>query len=123
MYTSLILSIILSITLLCSCKDDKNIHIQSAEDVLQSKANAEINTISFEGKFVKIQQVNHRDYLLLLKDENDSIISFLTMLPIDSTEIKMLRKSGNNIMLHYINFYNPVKKENEKIVKSMTPFY
>jgi hypothetical protein len=124
MYKVSIIFITICISLIfCSCKGDKTAHIQNVEEVLQGKAEAEKNTISFEGRFVKLQQLNQRDYLIYLKDNNDSIVSFLTMMSIDSTEIRLLRKTGNNISLHYINFYNPVKKENEKIVRSMTPLY
>jgi hypothetical protein len=45
------------------------------------------------------------------------------MMPIGDDEIRLLKKSGNNIQLRYTNYYNPVKKVTEKMVQMMVPVY
>ena len=86
------------------------------------------NTISqdslkkFEGKFLKIEKINSKEYYLYLKNENDTV-KFLTIIPLDKAEIQLLKRTGNNITLTYFEYYNPVRKITDKIVKSMTPNY
>jgi hypothetical protein len=116
-------SLILISSYCVACHSNKQKSIQSAEEVSKSIAKAKENTLAFEGKFVKLEKITERDYLLLAKDNYDSVITFLTMMPLSEAEIRLLRKDGNNIKLNYSNFYNPTKKVTEKIVKSMEPIY
>ena len=86
------------------------------------------NTISqdslkkFEGKFLKIEKINSKEYYLYLRNENDTV-KFLTIMPLDKAEIQLLKKTGNKISLTYFEYYNPVRKITDRIVKSMTPNY
>jgi hypothetical protein len=77
----------------------------------------------FEGKFLKIEKLNQKEYYLYLKNERDSTVKFLTIMPLEKHEIKLLRKKGNNISLTYTEFYNPVRKVTDKIVKCLIPLY
>jgi hypothetical protein len=86
-------------------------------------AKSKNNSISFEGKFIKIEKINHREYYLFLKGDTDTVTTFITLMPINTNEIQLLKKDGNNIKLCYSNFYNPVRKTNEKMVKKMEPIY
>jgi hypothetical protein len=107
---------------LFSC-NNQNKRFESSQDISKSINSATESSISFEGKFIKIEKITERDYYLYLKAEGDSIVTFLTMMPIDSNEIKLLTKNGKNIKLSYKNYYNSVKKRTEKIVKYMQPIY
>ena len=76
----------------------------------------------FEGKFLKIEKINSKEYYLYLKNESDTV-KFLTVLPLSKDEIQLLKKTENNISITYYEYYNPIRKRKEKIVKSMSPHY
>jgi len=106
-----------------SCTNHPDATVLSRKEVLDSKTRAEENTSQFEGRFVKLKKINSRDYTLFLLDSVNNIDSFRTTMPLDTNEIALLMKEGNNIILHYYNFYNPVTKTTEKVVRSMSPVY
>ena len=106
-----------------ACTNHPHSTILSGKEVLDSKTKAEENTTQFGGKFVKLKKINSRDYTLFLLDSVNNLDSFRTVMPLDTNEIALLTKKGDNIILHYYNFYNPVTKITEKIVRSMTPVY
>jgi hypothetical protein len=104
---------ILTLTLFISCRQKKTevpLNVSPAE-------------ISISGKFVKIQPIDDRHYELYLRSDNDSINVFVTLMPLNQTEISSLKKEGKNILLTYQEHYNPVKKQTEKIVIKMWPQY
>jgi hypothetical protein len=106
-----------------SCNNERHNTVTTAKELSKSMARATENTIAFEGKFVRLERINSRDYYLYLKSDKDSIVEFVTMMPIGDDEIRLLKKSGNNIQLRYTNYYNPVKKVTEKMVQMMVPVY
>jgi hypothetical protein len=81
------------------------------------------NTLSFSGRFVRIEPINSKEYYLFLKGDDDSIFQFRTLMPVSDDEIRLLKKKGNNINLNYINFYDSANGINERIVKAMIPIY
>ena len=106
-----------------ACTNHPDGTVPGGEKVLDSKTKAEENTTQFEGRFVKLKKINSRIYTLFLLDSVDKLDTFRTAMPLDSNEITLLTKKGNNIVLCYHNFYNPVTKTTEKVVRSMTPVY
>jgi hypothetical protein len=113
--------------LLCQCVISCN---DNAANTGYDKAASQTSTMNagdsltrFEGRFYRIEKLNDRDYRLYLKNEQDSIVSFLTVMPLDSNEISMLKTSGNNMVIQYSNFYDSARKVNDRIVRSMTPVY
>jgi len=106
-----------------ACTNHPEGNVLSGKEVLESKTRAEGNATQFEGRFVKLNKLNSRDYMLFLLDSGDNLDSFRTVMPLDTNEITLLTKKGNNIILHYYNFYNPVTKTTEKVVRSMKPIY
>jgi hypothetical protein len=104
-----------------SCNNDSNNSKDPSNDLTSL---GEIRqSIHFEGRFEKIEKLTQRDYNLFLKDINGNTYLFTTMMPLNETEIANLKKIGNNIKLVYDEFYNPIKKRNEKLVRSMVPQY
>src|SRR3569833_2784645 len=106
-----------------ACKSHPDITIHNAEELPDSKAKVEKNTIHFEGKFVSLTKLNPREYTLVLLDSASKLDSFRTLMPLDSFEICSLAKNGNNIILQYYKFNNPVTKNTDKVVRSMVPAY
>ncbi len=106
-----------------ACTNYRNGAVLNGKEVLDSKTKAEKNTTQFEGRFVKLKKIDSRYYTLFLLDSVDNLDSFRTLMPLDTNEIALLSKKGNNIILHYYNFYNQVTKTTEKVVRSMTPVY
>ena len=106
-----------------SCKNNPSITINSENEILDSKARAEKNTTHFEGRFVSLTKLNPREYTLVLLDPANKLDSFRTLMPLDSFEISSLAKKGNNIILQYFKFNNPVTKNTDKVVRSMVPVY
>ena len=106
-----------------ACNDTNHSKTQTIQEIAQSISGAKNNTIDFEGKFVEINKINDREYYLSLRNEKDSIATFLTMMPLDENNIQLLKKKGSNIKLNYINFYNSVRQKTEKVVKYMEPIY
>lgn len=79
--------------------------------------------ITFEGKFVKIEKINQKEYYLYLENDPGDTIRFLTLMPISQNEIELLKVDGHNIVLVYYHFYNSVRKLDERVVTAMTPVY
>ena len=77
---------------------------------------AKAGSIAFTGRFYRIEKLNDRDYVLQLKAANDTVVSFITMMPLGGEEIKRLKKAGDNVEIYYNEYYNPVKKRKDKIV-------
>jgi hypothetical protein len=106
-----------------ACTNHPSGKVLSEKEVLDSKTKVEMKTTQFEGRFVKFRKVNTRDFMLFLRDSVDNLDSFRTGMPLDKNEIALLTKKGNNIMLRYYDFFNPVTKTTERVVRSMTPVY
>ena len=116
--------LLISVTFISiACNDSNPTKVQTSQEISESISESKINTIEFEGKFVEIRKINDREYYLSLRNEKDSIVTFLTLMPIAEHEIKLLKKNGNNIRLNYTKFYNSVRQKTEKIVKFMEPVY
>ena len=81
------------------------------------------NGTFIEGKFVRLEKINARDYKLYVQTGKSGIVSFYTIMPLDSLEISHLKKNGVNIRLTYTEFKNPVTKRTDSIVKFMEPVY
>ena len=99
---------------------------QEAQEVKKGQASIaepRENTIHYEGRLVSLDKLDTRYYHLILTDSGSHTDTFLTLMPIDSAETSMLRKTGNNIVIEYHNHYNPVHKDTEKVVQTMTPIY
>lgn len=99
-----------------------NIKIEKGDCVIASLNRAKENGIKIEGKFIKIISVQkgHNDLYLKVAD---SIMVFNSPLWLDTTEIDLLKDTGNNIRLTYIEYGNPVTKQNDKLVQYMEPVY
>ncbi len=78
--------------------------------------------IAVDGRFVKQEKEYKNSYNLYLK-VGDSIMLFKTVVILDETEINMLKKKGNNMHVVYQEYFNPVKKTKERIVRSLIPDY
>ena len=98
---------------IASCKNDKP---KRDSPTLKSE-------IAVEGKFVRLDKINDRDYNIFLKLDNDSIVALKTMMPLDQYEISLLKREGNNIRLKYSEYYNKETNQIDKFVKLMTPIY
>ncbi len=80
--------------------------------------------IYFSGIFVKEEILNDKQHILYLKNEKDEIVEFISMPFFGENEIKFLKNDGNpNVNIMYDEFYNPVRKKIEKIVRIITPVY
>jgi hypothetical protein len=80
--------------------------------------------IFFSGIFVKEEKFNDKQNKLYLKNGNGEIVEFISMPFFDKTEEKYLRNDGKpNVTIVYEEFYNPVRKRTENIVKMITPAY
>jgi hypothetical protein len=80
--------------------------------------------IFFKGFFVREYRVNERETKLYLKNEKEAIIEFISMPFFAEAEQALLRKDGKpNVNIVYDEFYNPVRKKTENIVKRITPIY
>jgi hypothetical protein len=106
-----------------SCNQGTGPSTLTEKEIADSKAKAEKGTTRREGKFFSLTKLDNRYYTLVLAGPADEKDSFVTLMPLDSLEISLLKKTGNNIILTYRNFYNPVRKRSEKIVRSMVPLY
>jgi len=93
------------------------------KDLAGSKAKAEQGTTRKEGRFFSLEKLDARKYTLVLADSNEQKDSFVTLMPLDSLEISLLKNTGTNIILNYRNYFNPVRKRTEKLVQSMIPIY
>jgi len=120
--TNLRLLLITFLTISCH-QHGNNTSIKTEKEIQQSISEATKNTKAFSGRFIKQEKINSRDYCLYLKNEQDSIVTFISPPFFGDAEIKLLKKSGNNVNLRYQDYYNPVKKTNEKIVRYMEPLY
>ncbi len=80
--------------------------------------------IFFSGIFIKEEKSNDREYKLYLKNEKGEILEFISMPFFGENEQKLLQKNGApNVHITYDEFYNPVRKKVEKIIKTLTPVY
>ncbi|UAY51919.1 hypothetical protein [Ferruginibacter albus] len=105
-----------------SAKGQTNVTIAKADTVLAGMNAARENGIKIEGKFIKNIKTKGSNYDLYLQVA-DSIIIFNSLMPLDKVEIGLLKKQGNNIILTYVEYYNPVKKQKIKHVQFMQPVY
>jgi hypothetical protein len=105
----------------CNIKDKRS--SQNSDPISKSIEESIQSAIPFEGKFIRIDKINEREYYLYLKDSNDSTFIFLTIMPFADSEIQLLKKDTTNIKLRYYDFYNGVRKKTEKVVKFMQPMY
>lgn len=81
------------------------------------------NEIAVEGKFVRLDKIDDRNFNLFLRLSNDSVVLYKTMMPLNQYEISLLKKDRNNIKLIYTEYYNTVTKQVDKIVQKITPIY
>jgi len=80
--------------------------------------------ISFSGIFVKEERINEKETKLYLENGKGEIIAFISMPFFGETEQAVLRKDGKpNVNIIYDEFYNPVRKKTENIIKMITPAY
>jgi hypothetical protein len=80
--------------------------------------------ISFSGVFVKEERTNQREAKLYLKNEKGETIEFISMPFFGEIEQMALRHDGKpNINIVYNEFYNPVRKRTENIIKILTTVY
>lgn len=112
------------IFLSCKAQTSKNPGVINNSDTIISSLNeAKNNIIQVQGKLIKIEKINERNYDLYLKLASDSIAIFKTLLILSKDEIKLLKKDGDNIKLTYIEYNNPVTNSTDKIVKYLEPIY
>jgi len=76
-----------------------------------------------EGKFLNIQKLTDKTYTLSIQLNQDSVAIFETYMPFDQNEISLLKKDGNNIILTYKVYQDPVTKKPIKMVQYMQPVY
>lgn len=95
---------------------------ESQESVKTGMYNAMKGGIRVEGVFIEEEKISDRHRHLYLKI-NDSIVVFQSMPFFGEAERSALRKKGNNVTITYINYYNPVTKKVDKIVKALMPIY
>jgi hypothetical protein len=110
--------------LLAACSDG------STETSSLSNENPKVDSITIgrdikkvQGRFIQIEKISERSYVLTLQINNDSIAVFQTLMPLNEMEIGLLKKTGNNIVLTYTEYENPVTKKVVKSVTSMLPIY
>jgi hypothetical protein len=95
---------------LCCCN-------YSAPDKLQKG-------VSFKGVFIKEEKTVANQRTLFLKGEDGKVGEFVSMPFFSEAEQELLLKNGAaNVYITYDEYYNPVKKTVEKIVKTITPVY
>ena len=97
--------------------------VVNADSIKTSISNSTLQTKTIQGRFLKIEKNNDRDYDLYLKLHNHSIMVFNTLIIISENEIPFLKKNGDNISLSYSEYNNPVTKRVDNMVKRMTPIY
>ena len=76
-----------------------------------------------EGKFLNIQKLTDKTYSLSIGLTQDSTAVFETYMPLDENEIMLLKKEGNNIILTYYVYQNPMTNKSVKMVEYMQPIY
>jgi len=116
---SLILQSIMLFAAMLSCNGpvkNEAEKIYTDKEIQEQIKKAKAGSIAFTGRFYRIDKLNNRDYVLQLKAANDTVVSFITMMPLGEEEIQRLKKSGDNIEIYYNEYYNPVKKRKDKIV-------
>jgi hypothetical protein len=117
--------IIASLILASSCND----HLQSEspnsnkDSIVAGLTEAKSSGGKVEGKFLSIKKLNDKTYSLSIQLSPDSIAIFETLMPLDQNEINLLKKEGNNILLTYKLYENPVTKKQVKMVQYMQPVY
>jgi hypothetical protein len=114
-----------SLILASSCRDlQQSESLSSNQDsIVAGMTEAKNSCEKIEGKFLSIKKLTDKTYSLSIQLSPDSITIFETLMPLDQNEISLLKKEGNNIILTYKLYENPVTKKQVKMVQYMQPVY
>ena len=92
------------------------------KNIIASMNKAAQSGVRVEGRFVRIEETGGKEHDLYVK-VGDSVMNFKTGLLLDKMEISLLETHGNNIILTYEVYANPVTGQQDKIVRFMQPVY
>ena len=108
-----------------SCNDNRqsDTSYPDQDSTLTNMFRTKNNGEKVTGRFLNIQRLSDRVYKLSIQLSQDSIAVFETYMPLDQNEINLLKKEGNNIILTYIVYQNPVTKKSIKQVQYLQPIY
>jgi hypothetical protein len=102
---------------------DKRKQPESSSNHGKTDSLANASLIFTAGEFIRLQPLDGKWHLLLLKNKNGNIDSFHTMMPLGPFEIGQLKPDTINIKILYQPQHNPVTSNVNKIVKTMEPIY
>ena len=120
---SIFISASLILTLSCNDVQKSDIPTSNQDSIVTGMSIAKNSGEKVEGKFLNIQKLTDKTYSLSIQLNYDSIAIFETYMPLDQKEISALKKQGNNIILTYKVYQNPVTKKPIKMVQYMQPVY
>lgn len=121
-----IIAIIITVSIfLSSCTEGgQRDTVRSGRDsIIASMTKAKNSGEKVEGRFLNIYRIDKKTYTLSIQTSKDGVDVFETSMLLDETEISLLKKQGNNILLTYRIYQNPKTKKTVKIVQYMQPIY